>query len=90
MSLLSANMPSCRMRSTTDMTSLLLSPKMSARESIRDSASESWALAMCFWDINDLMMRTAFSVSSLSKSTDADMRSLASSMFFTVIPVAYT
>ena len=57
---------------------------------MRDSASEFWALVICFCDINDLMIRTAFSISSLPKSTDADMRIRASSTFFTVIPVAYT
>ena len=55
---------------------------------MRDSPSASPALAMFFCEINDFIILTAVSVSSLPNNTDDDMRILASSMFFTVMPVA--
>ena len=57
---------------------------------MRDSASESCAFEMCFCEMSDLMMRTAFSTSSFPNNDDVTMRRRASSMFFTVMPVAYT
>ena len=55
---------------------------------MRDSASLSCALAICFWVMSDLMMRMAFCISSSENRGDSVRRSLASSMFLTVIPVA--
>ena len=45
---------------------------------------------MYFCEIKDVMILTAFSISSVPNKTDAVIRFRASSMFFTVIPVAYT
>ncbi len=55
---------------------------------MRDSPSVSSLFEVCFWEISDFMILAAFSVSSSEKRAEAMSRFLASSMFFTVMPVA--